>query len=132
MSTNIIKPPKRMRLAQDAKLIPVERVEAWHSLAIQTPHLTEMDRKVLDTIAGWYQRLYVEQFAGSLSYERMANKIGADPRDVRFAVGHLIEFGLIGVERGSGARANHYLPALPRSVAARLAGAVVDEAVPPF
>jgi hypothetical protein len=33
---------------------------------------------------------------------------------------------------GAGARANHYLPALPRSAAARLAGAVVDEAVPPF
>jgi hypothetical protein len=62
----------------------------------------------------------------------MANKIGADPHDVRFAVSHLIELGLIGVERGAGARANHYLPALPRRVAAAMASTPVDDDVPPF
>jgi hypothetical protein len=94
--------------------------------------LTELDRKVLETIGGWYRRLYSEAFAGSLSYERMANKIGADPSDIRSSVSHLIALCLVGVERGSGARPNHYLPALPRRVIASMSTAAVDDDVPPF
>jgi hypothetical protein len=132
VSDETARPMKRMRIASGAAPIPQRRFQAWHDQAVLTPGLTELDRKVLGVIAAWYRRLCVESFAGSLSYERMGNAIGAIPRDVRFAVSHLIKLGLIGVERGAGARANHSLPALPRSVAARLTGAVVDEAAPPF
>jgi hypothetical protein len=62
----------------------------------------------------------------------------AKPKPIRRAVGavlvpvdRLVELGLIGVVRGAGARANHYLPALPRCVAAALsAAAAVDDALP--
>jgi hypothetical protein len=68
---------------------------------------------VLGTIADWYRRLYVEAFAGALSYERIANNIGADPRDVRSSVSHLIGLCLVGVERGSGGGRTPICPPCP-------------------
>jgi hypothetical protein len=78
----------------------------------------------------WYRRLYSEGFAGSLSFERMAKKIEADARDVRFAVNHLIGLGLVAVKPGAGGRANTYLPCLPRRLVASMATAATVDAPP--
>jgi Mn-dependent DtxR family transcriptional regulator len=78
--------------------------------------LTQLDRKVLDTIAVWYRRLYVDEFDGSLSHVRMARHLGVDPVNVRWAVNRLVELGLVAIKPGAGGRANTYLPALPRRV----------------
>lgn len=54
----------------------------------------------------------------TLSYNRLGHRLDTDPVNVRWAVDRLVELGLVGVERGSGARANEYLPALPKRLAA--------------
>ena len=81
----MIAKPRNLRLSQRGRLIPQARFQEWHDLAMRIPGLTELDRKLLDVIAVWYRRLYVEEFAGSLSYQRMAQRIGAEPRSIRFA-----------------------------------------------
>jgi hypothetical protein len=97
-----------------------------------TPGLNVIERGVLDAIAEWYRRLQAWNFGGSLSYRRMAESIGADPVPVRWAIDRLVERGLVGVKPGNGARANTYLPALPRRIAASLSAVVADDAAPLF
>ena len=123
--------PRPIRRAVGAVLIPTARFEAWHGLAIQTPHLTDLDRKVPAAIRDWYRRLYVEEFAGSLSYGRMGRRLDADPVHVRWAVERLLELGLVAVKPGAGGRANTYLLALPRRLVAAMSAAAVEDA-PPF
>jgi hypothetical protein len=104
-------------------------------VAVRTPGLNEFDRKVLDAIAEWYRRLYVEDFAGSLSHVRMARRLDVDPVRIRWAVEGLVGVGLIAVKPAACARANTYLPALPKRLAASLAAAVAastEDAAPPF
>jgi hypothetical protein len=64
-----------MRLASGAVLVPVSQLQFWHDRASATPGLTDLDRKVLAAIATWHQRLYVEDFAGSLSHRRLAQRM---------------------------------------------------------
>jgi hypothetical protein len=130
MSSTATKSPKPVRRAVGAVLIPVERFEAWYARASATPGLNDIERRVLDAIREWHRRLYVEEFAGSLSYRRMAQRLDTDSVNVRWAVDRLVELGLIGVVRGAGARANHYLPALPKRVVTAMTAAAAD--VPPF
>jgi hypothetical protein len=85
-------------------LVPVERLDEWHAQAIMTAGLTELDRKVLDTIGEWYRRLYAGEFEGALSFGRMAGRLDVDPVHVRWAVARLIELGLIAVKTGAGWR----------------------------
>jgi hypothetical protein len=89
--------------------------------------LTDLDRKVLAAICAWYRRLYVEEFAGSLSYQRIAQRLDTDAVNVRWAVDRLVGLGLIAVKLGAGGRANTYLPALPRRVAASMSSAVAAD-----
>jgi hypothetical protein len=131
MSTSIIKPQKRMRLASGAVLIPNSGYEAWHTQASAMPGLNDVERRVLDAIRKWYRRLYVERFEGSLSFERMARRLDVDPVQVRWAVNRLVELGLVAVKPGAGGRANTYLPCLPKRIAASMATAAADDA-PPF
>jgi hypothetical protein len=56
-TTTIAKRPRWMRLSQDAKLIPVERVQEWHDRAVMTPGLRELERAILAAIVEWYRRL---------------------------------------------------------------------------
>ena len=72
-----------------------------------------------------------EGYGTTLSRDRLAHRLDVDPVHVRWAVDRLVELGLMGVERGSGARAKTYLLALPRRVAASMQAAVADDA-PPF
>ena len=116
--------PRPLRLASRAVLIPVMRIQEWHDRAILAPGLTDLDRKVLAAICAWYRRLYVEEFAGSLSYQRIARRLDTDAVNVRWAVDRLVGLGLIAVKPGAGGRANTYLPALP--------GRLAEELAPPF
>jgi hypothetical protein len=75
--------------------------------------------------------MLVDGFAGSLSFMRLADANDTDPKYIQAAVRHLIELGLIGVRPGGGHRANVYLPALPRRLAASMATMAADD-VPPF
>jgi predicted transcriptional regulator len=133
MSTSIIKPQKRMRLASGAVLIPNSGYEAWHTQASAMPGLNDVERRVLDAIREWSRRLYVERFEGSLSFERMARRLDTDPVNVRWAVNRLVELGLVAVKPGAGGRANTYLPCLPKRVVAAMEAAVGEnEPAPPF
>jgi len=123
--------PKRMRIASGAVLIPAAQHEQWHAQASAVPGLRDIDRKVLDAIREWYRRLYVEQFDGSLSHVRMARRLDVDPVQVRWAVNRLVALGVVAVKPGAGGRANTYLPALPKRLAASLAGAVGEDAPAP-
>jgi len=132
MSTTAAQPPKRMRLASGAVLIPQARYAEWHQHASAMPGVNDIERKVLDTIREWHRRLYVEEFAGSLSHVRMTRHLDVDPVHVRWAIDRLLRLGLIAVKPGAGGRANTYLPSLPRRLAASMApAAAVDELVPP-
>jgi hypothetical protein len=52
---------------------------------------------------------------------------------VKWGVNHLVELGLLAVQPGGGQRPNHYLPALPRRVAASIQAPAADDApAPPF
>src|SRR6266853_3281839 len=93
MSSTTTKPPKRMRLAQDAKLIPVTRVQEWHNRAVMTPGLNVIERGVLDAIAEWYRQLAVMHYAGSLSHVRIAQRLDTDSVHVRWAVNRLVALG---------------------------------------
>jgi predicted transcriptional regulator len=128
------KRPRWTRLAQDAKLIPVERVQEWYSRAILTPGLRELDRTILAAIAEWYHRLQARDYVGSLSYQRLAERLHTDAVNARWAVERLVELGLVAVKPGAGGRANTYLPALPKRIAASMLTAAVEPAyvVPPF
>src|SRR5258708_22139883 len=105
--------PKPIRRAVGAVLVPVERLEEWHTRASAMPGLNDVERKVLDAIRDWYRRLYVEQFEGSLSHVRMARHLDVDPVNVRWAVNRLVEVGLVAVKPRAGGRAHTYLPCLP-------------------
>ena len=113
-------------------LIPAAQRGQWHAQASAVPGLNHVERKVLDAIREWYRRLY-EQFDGSLSHARMARGLDVDPVQVRWVVNRLIELGVVAVKPGAGGRANLYLPALPKRLAASLAlAAVEDDDAPPF
>jgi hypothetical protein len=132
MSTTT-KPPRRMRLASGAVLIPVAQFTVWHDRASVTAGLTDLDRAILAAIAAWYRRLYVEEFEGSLSYQRLARHLDVDAVNVRWAVERLVELGLVAVKPGAGGRANTYLPCLPKRIAASLLTAAADDVpAPPF
>jgi hypothetical protein len=106
------------------------RMQEWHDRAILTPGLKEIDREILAAICAWYRRLQAWDYVGSLSYRRIAQSIGADPVPVRWAVERLVGLGLLAVKPGNGARANRYLPALPRRLASPLLAAAVEEVYP--
>jgi hypothetical protein len=55
MSTSAAKPPRRMRLASGAKLIPTSRFQAWYDQALLTPRLNDVERGVLSAIAASYR-----------------------------------------------------------------------------
>jgi hypothetical protein len=116
-TTTTAKRPRWMRLAQDAKLIPVERVQAWYGRAILTPGLGELDRAILAAVAEWHRRLQARDYPGSLSYQRLAERLHTDAVNARWAVERLTGLGLVAVKPGAGGRANTYLLALPRRVA---------------
>ena len=78
-----------------------------------------------------YRQLAVRGYGTTLSYDRMAYHLNVDPVHVKWAVDRLVELGLVGVERGSGSRANVYLPALPKRIAKSMLTAAADDA-PPF
>jgi hypothetical protein len=93
--------PRWMRLAQDAKLIPVERVQEWYGRAILTPGLGELDRAILAAISEWYRRLQARDYPGSLSYQRLAERLHTDAVNARWAVERLTGLGLIAVKPGA-------------------------------
>jgi hypothetical protein len=123
--------PRWMRLAHDAKLIPIERIQEWHDRAIMTPGLNEIDREILAAITEWYRRLQARDYPGSLSYQRLAERLHTDAVNARWAVERLTGLGVIAVKPGAGGRANTYLLALPRRVAASMLAAAAGDA-PPF
>jgi hypothetical protein len=114
MSTTTAKPPRPMRFNQKAQLIPEARYQTWYDLAIQTAGLTDLERATLAAVAAYYQRLAERGYAGLLSYERLADAtIWPDVQSIKAVVRHLVEIGLVALLRGSGPRANEYLPAPP-------------------
>jgi hypothetical protein len=128
MSTNPgPKPQRRMRIDRKAALVPIARFQAWYDQTILTPGLNEIERGVLAAIATWYRQRQERGYAGSLSYDRLGQRLDVDPVNVRWAVEHLVELGLIAVKPGAGGRANTYLPALPRRIAALMLTAAVDD-----
>jgi hypothetical protein len=102
--------------------------------AFATPGLTNLELGVLSAIAGYYRRLAERGYAGLLSYERLADAAGrGDVQCIKAAIRHLVELGPIAVNPGSGPRANEYLLALPKRVAASMSTAVIEDLpAPPF
>ena len=129
MSSTTAKPPRPMRMNQKAMLVPVESFARWHEIASATAGLTDLDRQVLEAIAGYYRRLQAEGFASFPSIERMALDCGTRTIDISGAIKNLIGLALIAVRPGSGPRRNVYLPALPKRIAASMLTAAAD-AVP--
>lgn len=56
MSSTIAKPPKPLRLNQRAQLLPAAQFAAWYKIAAAAAGLSELDRKVLTAIAGYYEQ----------------------------------------------------------------------------
>src|SRR5258708_3209517 len=125
------KPPKPLRLNQKAELGPAASFAEWHRCASATAGLSKLELAILDIVAEHYRRLHVDGFAGSLSFMRLADANDTDPKYIQAAVRHLIELGLIAVKPGGGHRANIYLPAIPRRIAAAMSAAAAED-VPPF
>lgn len=73
----------------------------------------ELDRQILDIIAGYYRLLEQRGYASFPSIEQMAQSDQVRSIDVTSAIRHLVGLALIAVRPGSGARRNEYLPALP-------------------
>ena len=127
MSSTTAKPPKPLRMNQKAVLMPVAQFAAWYTIASATAGLTDLDRAVLEAIAGYYRRLQAEGFASFPSIERMALDCGTRTIDISGAIKNLIGLALIAVRPGSGPRRNEYLLALPKRVAASMLAAAAEE-----
>jgi hypothetical protein len=121
-----------MRMNQKAALVPEAQFQSWYDQAMRTPGLSSLDRDLLGVICAYYRRLHAEGFAGGLSTERMAHRIGAEPRDIRIAVKHLLELGLLAVQPGGGQRPNEYRPCLPRRLIAAMTTPAAEDDAPPF
>ena len=74
---------------------------------------------------GYYRLLDQRGYASFPSIEQMAQSAQARSIDITSAIRHLVELGLVGVVRGSGARRNEYLLALPKRTIAAMATAAV-------
>ena len=126
--TTTPKPPRPLKLNRPkAELVPVERFQAWHDLASATPGLSGLELALLSAIAGYWRQVHEKGDAGSLSFLRLAEANRTEPIYVSAAVKNLISLGLIAVQPGGGARANTYLPALPRKVIAAMLAAAADD-----
>jgi hypothetical protein len=151
MNTTTTAKPRSMKLNRPkAELVPAASFARWLELASATPGLTELDRHVLDVIAGYYRLLdqrgsehepfpRPEKYSG-LNFQQSATfpSIGQMARsaqvrsiDITGAIRNLVGLGLLGVKPGSGARRNTYLLALPRRLVAALSAAAAED-VPPF
>jgi hypothetical protein len=132
MNTTAAKPPRPLlRLNQRATLLPPAQFAEWHELASATAGLTDLDRQVLDVIAGYYRRLQAEGFASFPSIEQMALSSGVRPIDITGAIKRLVSLALLAVRPGSGRWRNEYLMCLPKRVIAEMSALALDEA-PPF
>jgi len=100
MSTATAKPPKPLRMNQEAELVPEERLEEWHALAIQTQDLSQLDRAMLDIIFDWHRRMQDDGCADRITFEKMSSRIGVEPMRIRRSVRHLVELGVIGIKPG--------------------------------
>ncbi len=109
-----------------------EQFAAWHTIASATAGLSELDRQILDVIAGYYRRLRAEGFASFPTIEMMAKSSGARSIDISGAIRRLVGLALIAVRPGSGRYANEYLLCLPKRVAASLSSTAADDALPPL
>ena len=107
-------------------LIPSAQHEAWYAHASAVPGLNNVELGVLSAIAASYRQMAER----ALSYDRMAHHLNVDPVSVKWAVYKLVDLGLVAVQPGSGTRANTYLLALPRRVAALLSSAAADRGIP--
>ena len=132
MVSAITKPPKPVRRAVGAALIPSAQHEAWYALAIATPGLNDVERGVLVAIRDHYRHLKERGYGMTLSYDRLARRLDVDAVHARWAVSRLVELGLVGVERGSGSQANTYLLCLPRRIAKSMSAAAAEDDAPPF
>jgi len=117
---------------QRAMLIPEARFAEWYRIATATAGLTELDHKVLDAIAAYHRELGERGHALSPTIGQMAQSAQVRSIDISGAIRNLVGLALIAVKPGAGGRANTYLPALPRRVAASMLVAAVDDAAPPF
>jgi hypothetical protein len=127
MST-IANPQKRPRIASGAVLVPTTRFQEWHDRAVLMPGLNDVERGVLGAIAESYRQLEQRGYEMVLSRDRLAHRLDVGPVRVRWAIDRLLELGLLAIQSGAGGRANVYLPALPRKIAASMAAA--DAAAP--
>jgi hypothetical protein len=121
--------PRLMRMNQKAVLVPVAQFARWYTIASATAGLSELDRAMLDVIAGYYRELGERGVASFPSIKAMAQSSGARTIDVSGAIRNLVGLALIAVRPGSGPRRNVYLPALPKRIAASMLTAAAD-AVP--
>jgi hypothetical protein len=124
------KASRPLRRAVGAVVIPADRFERWHTLAIQTECLDAVELGVLAAICDHFRHFQERGCGMTLSYDRMAYRLDVNHVRVRWAVTHLVELGLVGVERGGNGRANEYRMALPRRVAKSLATAAAYDVTP--
>jgi hypothetical protein len=127
MSTTA-KAPKPLRMNQRAVLVPVESFARWHEIASATAGLTDLDRQVLDAVAGYYAQ---GKGARPLTFESLSVTTGERAVDISIAIRHLISLGLIAVQPGAGSVPNVYLPALPKRLASSMLAAAAED-VPAF
>jgi hypothetical protein len=123
--------PRPMRLNQRAQLVPPAQFARWHEIVSATAGLSELDRQVLDAIAGYYRRLQAEGYASFPSIEQMAQSAQVRSIDISSAIKNLVGLALLAAKPGAGARRNEYLMCLPKRAIASLSTAAADDA-PPF
>ena len=64
--------PRLMRMNQKAVLVPVAQFARWYTIASATAGLSELDRAMLDVIAGYYRELGERGVASFPSIKAMA------------------------------------------------------------
>jgi hypothetical protein len=75
LATNATKPPRPLRRAVGAVVIPADRFERWHTLAIQTECLDAVELGVLAAICDHFRQLQERGCGMTLSYDRMAYRL---------------------------------------------------------
>lgn len=59
--------------------MPVAKFEAWHCEVSATAGLTDIDRKVLDPVAGYWRQRAERGYAWPLIYDRLTEATGTEP-----------------------------------------------------
>jgi hypothetical protein len=72
MTIAVSTPLRPLRISPEAELVPAGRFAEWHQQTSAISGLTELDREILDVIAGRYRQIQTQGSAGRLRIKWMA------------------------------------------------------------